>query len=95
MASALWPPCKWQHVSPSFWCQQTVDTSNLQSYIVREGDDLLKFKAQHMQLRGTVLLAFNKPAISGPMLCMHAPTHTTMIFSADLFCSRVDLEQSG
>ena len=73
MASALWHPSQWQHARPSFWCQQTVDTSDLHSYIVREGDDLLKFKAQHMQLRGTVLLAFNKPAISETLIDVSAP----------------------
>ena len=73
MALALWPPCKWQHVSPSFWCQQTANTSNLQSYIVQEGDDLLKFKAQHMQLHGTVVLSFNKPVISETLIDVSAP----------------------
>ena len=73
MALALWPPCKWQHVSPSFWCQQTANTSNLQSYIVQEGDDL-KFKAQHMQLHGTELSCV-RPARHRRHACMllHRP----------------------
>ena len=60
----------WQHgiaVAPrqvaagetSYWCRQTVDIFDLQSYIVREGNYLPEFKAEHMQLCGTVLLAFN------------------------------------
>ena len=44
----------------SYWCRQTVDIFDLQSYIVREGNALLEFKAEHMQLCGTNdLLAFN------------------------------------
>ena len=43
----------------SYLCRQTFDIFDLQSYIVREDNDLLEFKAEHMQLCGTVLLAVN------------------------------------
>ena len=57
----------------SYWCRQTVDIFDLQSYIVREGNDLLEFKAEHMQLCGTVLLAFNNQRAGASHI---APTRT-------------------